>query len=605
MSGPDRARALVCLKQVPSPGSAEFDSRTKRVRRTEDSALTNPADLYALGHALSLRDALGWEVIVVTMGPPTAMASLVDALSRGADRAVHLLDRRFAGADTLATARAITRLVEREEPRLVLTGRWTLDGATAQVGPQIAELAGLPQLTQVMSMRPTGNGRLLARTETDVGTEDWGLRLPALVSVCRGVTPPAVDDADPTAIETVTADDLGASPRDFGTRGSPTFVVEIRPGRTDRITERAGVDDVVGRLATTIAAARDEAQSDRPAEGREPPREIWTVAEPLPDGGLHPTSLEALACARSVAAELSSTTVAVVPCADAEDAPRTLAAHGADRVIVLRSPGLSGYSTAAFTNALSVAVAEGSPFAVIAPFSARGRDYAPRVAARLGLGLTGDFVGLEVRDGDTADPDLVWLKPALGGDVVAPVIAHTIPSMGTLRPGSFKVAPVRDANDPKIECVEATVTPVDKRCESVNQRIEMPTAPDLTQAPVVIGLGAGLGSATRKAAERLARRIGGSLAATSAAVTAGEAPSQVEIGPLARTIAPTMYLGLGAHDRETLRAVTGAGHVVLIDPHAQFDEISGLADFVVTDALDGALGTLLNAPETASATTPH
>lgn len=106
-------RILVCLKQIPAPGRDVFDERTKRIRRDDDQAVTNPPDLHALAQAMALRATTGWEVVAVTMGPPAATETLLDALRRGADRAVHLVDRRFAGADTLATARALTRLVER------------------------------------------------------------------------------------------------------------------------------------------------------------------------------------------------------------------------------------------------------------------------------------------------------------------------------------------------------------------------------------------------------------------------------------------------------------------------------------------------------------
>ncbi|WP_368679848.1 FAD-binding protein (plasmid) [Rhodococcus opacus] len=596
MNASGSGRVLVCLKQVPAPGAVAFDERTKRIRRDSDAAITNPADLCALAHALSLRDALGWEVVVVTMGPPAAQATLVDALRRGADRAVHLLDRRFAGADTLATARAITRLVEREAPDLVLTGRWTLDGATAQVGPQVAELAGLPQLTQVVALHTGDDGRIRAEVETDVGTEDWAIELPGLVSVGRGIEPPwVVDAADAAAIETVTADDLGGGPRDFGTRGSPTFVVEIRPGRSMRSTEHgADAPAAASMLAAAFAAAREDLRPATYAAGpASPPREIWAVAEPLPGGGLHPTSLEALACARSIAAELHSTTVAVLPGAHSSDAPRVLHAHGADRVIVLGDAGLEEYATEPFTSALSAAITAGSPFAVIAPFSARGRDYAPRVAARLGLGLTGDFVALEVRAADSDDPDLLWLKPALAGNVLAPVIAHTTPSMGTLRPGSFPVAAVRDEGDPQVDVLEPAAKAADDRCTPIERRVENPDAPHLTAARVVIGLGPGLDAATRRAAERLAQATGGAVAATPAAVAAGDAPRQIEIGPLARTIAPPIYLGLGRHDPGTLRAVTGAGQIVVVDPDAQLDELSGLADAVVTADIEPVLADLL------------
>ncbi|OUS86552.1 FAD-binding protein [Rhodococcus sp. NCIMB 12038] len=594
MSTPPSGRVLVCVKQIPAPSTVAFDERTKRIHRDSDAAITNPADLCALTHALSLRDALGWEVVVVTMGPPAAQATLLDALHRGADHAIHLLDRRFAGADTLATARAIARLVERESPDLVLTGRWTLDGATAQVGPQVAELVGLPQLTQVLSLHPGDDGRIRAEVETDIGTEDWSIELPALVSVGRGMEPPWVVDAvDAAAIETVTADDLGGGPRDFGTRGSPTFVVEIRPGHSMRSTEH-DADAAASMMTAVLAAAREDLGAATYVAGpSSSQREIWAVAEPLPGGGLHPTSLEALACARSVAAELHSKTVAVLPGAHNSDALRVLHAHGADRVIVLSDAGLAEYATERFTRALSAAISAGSPFAVIAPFSARGRDYAPRVAARLGLGLTGDFVALEVRGADSDDPDLLWLKPALAGNVLAPVIAHTTPSMGTLRPGSFSVAAVRDEGHPQIDVLELADDVAHDRCMPIERRVENPEAPHLTAARVVIGLGPGLDAATRRAAERLAQTTDGAVAATPAAVAAGDAPQQIEIGPLARTISPSFYLGLGRHDPGTLRAVAGAGKIVVVDPDAQLDELSGLADAIVTADIESILGDLL------------
>ncbi|MFJ9787330.1 electron transfer flavoprotein [Amycolatopsis sp. NPDC101161] len=581
-------RVLVCLKQVPVPGRGAFDERTKRIRRDDDQVVTNPPDLHALAQALTLRAETGWEVVAVTMGPPAAASALLDALSRGADRAVHLVDRRFAGADTLATARALARLVERERPDLVLTGRWTLDGGTAQVGPQVAELAGFPQLTQATNLR-VGDGVLAADVETDVGREAWTVALPAVVSVGRGAEPPFVTAADPSAVETLTAEELGGGPRDFGTRGSPTFVAEIRHDARERKAEYVGAGfDTAALLREAFGPLEPEA--DVVVAG--PSREIWAVAEPLPGGGLHPTSLEALACARSVAGDLRATIVAVLPCDQPHDLPRVLYAHGADRVLVLRGTEPADYRTDLVTDALSTAIAAHAPFAVIAPFSARGRDYAPRVAARLGLGLTGDFTALEVRDADTDEPDLLWLKPALSADVVAPVIAHSTPSMGTLRPGSFTARAVRDQREPDVEFAGGTATG-DGACTAVERRVERPDAPRLAAARLVIGLGPGLGTGARRVAERVAATPGIALVATAAAVAAGEAPPQLEIGPLARSIAPVVYLGFGRHDLGTLQAVKGAGRVVVVDPGAWLDAFTGLADTVVTANVEGVLLDLL------------
>src|SRR3954454_5271296 len=123
-------RIAVCVKQIPELDKLEFD-RANRVKREAANLVWNPADLRALGQALELRDACGGEVVAMTMGPPSAREVLEEAIERGADRAVRLVDKRCAGADTLATARALARALEREEPDLVVFGRSTLDGATA------------------------------------------------------------------------------------------------------------------------------------------------------------------------------------------------------------------------------------------------------------------------------------------------------------------------------------------------------------------------------------------------------------------------------------------------------------------------------------------
>lgn len=599
MIEPSQRRILVCLKQVPIPGAPTFDARTKRIHRDEDATVTNPADLWALGHALALRDALGAEVVVITMGPRSARAALLDAIGRGADRGVHLLDRRFAGADTLATARAIARIVKRETPSLVLTGRWTLDGATAQVGPQVAELSNLPQLTQVVALRAEDDC-LHVEAETDVGTAAWTIHLPALVSVGRGTEPPhQYARADPNLIETVTAQDLGGVPRDYGTRGSATFVVEIRPGAGPRTTEHlrspaAAIDRLKAEVATAANAASEVTAAPPGAASPTPTREIWALAELLPGGELHPTSLEALACARSVAGKVRSRTVAVLPCVEPGRAPRILHAYGADRVIALCDPSLAQYSTESFTKALSSAIACNSPFAVIIPFTAQGRDYAPRVAARLSVGLTGDFVALEVRDPD-GDLDLLWLKPTLTGDVVAPIIAHTTPSLGTLRPGSFPTTVINSEGDPEVEIItfQAATEAGSPRCAPVECLVEMPEAPYVATAQIVLGIGAGLDAATRRAAEALAKATDAAIVATPAAVAAGDAPWQIEIGPMTRAISPSLYIGLGTHEQGVLTAVSAAKKIIIVGPHEFADELSGGADAIVTADIDTVVSGLL------------
>jgi electron transfer flavoprotein alpha subunit len=572
-------KIVVCLKQVPRLDQVRFDKRNRLVREDVE-AMTNPLDLRALGQALALREAAGGEVVAVTMGPPEAREVLDDALRRGADRALHLVDKRFGGADTLATARAVARALAREEPDLVLCGRSTLDGATAQVGPQVAELADLPHLTQAIELEAQ-DGRLEVERETERGTESWTLDLPAVVSVERGPDPPEAEGEPDGEIEEVSAEDLGGTPRDYGTRGSPTFVQEVRTMSLEREVERVeDLDEGVERLAELIGerdAARPAAPSEAQAEG-ERSRAIWVLAERDQGDRLHPVSLEGLACARTVAGELDAEVVSVL-LADEEELAEELAAHGADRVLVVRAPELAEYAPGPFAAALCQAAEEHEPFAVIGPWSAQGRDYVPRAAARLGVGLTGDFVALEVADAEEDDPDLLWIKPAWAGTVQSPIIAHTTPSFGTLRPGVFEVPERREGGDAPIESFEPDLGGGDGG-ECRDRHVEIEEEQLLDSAPVVVCVGEELDAETVETAQALASELGGSVGATAAAVAAGLAAPQLEVGVLKRSIAPLLYLALGVRDDEPLDAVRAARTIVTV--HADADAPAhGRADLAV------------------------
>jgi electron transfer flavoprotein alpha subunit len=494
-------KIAVCVKQVPRLDQVRFDRRN-RIVREEVELVVNPVDLRALAHALELREAAGGEVVVVTMGPPPARQVLEDAVRRGADRALHLVDKRFGGADTLATSRALSRALEREEADVVLFGRSTLDGATAQVGPQVAELLDIPQITHATSVS-VDDGRIRARRETERGEETWTSTTPVAVSVERGPEPPRPDEAREVEVEELTADDLGGTPRDYGTRGSPTFVQEVRELSLERQAERVdGAEAGAERLEALLAeVAHHGEECGPPREG--PARAIWVLAE-RDRADLHPTSLEGIACAREVADELEAEVVAVLLCAQPAGLDRELAAHGADRVLVVRDPELAEYATASFTMALCAALQESEPFAVIAPWTSQGSDYVPRAAARLQLGLTGDFVRLEVaRDDDEEEPSLRWIKPAWAGTVESPIVTHRSPSIGTLRPGAFRPLAPRQAVDevPVVELEPDTSRSGAISCEG--RQVEIDEERLLDNAPVVVCIGEQLDEHGVEAGRRL------------------------------------------------------------------------------------------------------
>src|SRR5579864_2548615 len=145
-------KMIVCIKQVPLLSALRFDPETHRLVREGVPLEINELDVYALAEAVRLRDLHGGEVIAMTMGPPQAHDALAAAIASGADRAIHLNDRAFGGADTAATARALAMAIERERPDLVFCGRHSIDAETAQVGPEIAEMLDIPQISAVQKV---------------------------------------------------------------------------------------------------------------------------------------------------------------------------------------------------------------------------------------------------------------------------------------------------------------------------------------------------------------------------------------------------------------------------------------------------------------------
>ena len=146
-------KSIVCIKQVPQVSELKFDTTKKTLIQEGVHNEINPFDRRALTYATELKRKYGGEVIVMTMGPPQAKEALIEALAMGADRALHLLDRAFAGSDTLATSRALSLAIERERPfDLILCGKYSVDAETGHVGPEVAQFLELPHASGATSV---------------------------------------------------------------------------------------------------------------------------------------------------------------------------------------------------------------------------------------------------------------------------------------------------------------------------------------------------------------------------------------------------------------------------------------------------------------------
>ena len=551
-------KTAVCMKYVPVIARMQFDYEARTIVRDGVPSEVNAFDQLGLVRAVELKSDPADEVVVVTMGPPTAAEGLTTCLALGADRGVLITDRALAGSDTLATSRALALALAREAPDMIICGRNSTDGETGQVGPEVAELMGLPHVSHVRRLGLNDDRRTaIVERITDEGFQTIECDLPAVICVTEGVAPELfpnreqMEQAAAKPVDEVNCSMLSDDASQFGAQGSPTWVNEIRlvePNRLGVTLQEVTPEDAAKQIASSVRERLTEMEAAEPVASGEPlprypdatERSVWVVAENSRDGLAHVT-YEMLGKARDLTTITRSEVVAVVIGADGEAYSQSLAAAGADRVLLIDNTGLGPIFSRAVGNVLATVVAQETPYAILFASTADGRDLAARLAARLNLGLTGDAIDLEI----DADGQLVQLKPALGGNVVAPILSKTLPNLVTLRPGLLTPA----VEDPG---ATATVTQLSAvPFEGADVRLvreefqEDTEGLDLARARIVVGIGMGAGEENVAGLQELARSIGASVAATRDVVHAGWLPQQLQVGISGRTIAPTVYIAVG------------------------------------------------------------
>jgi electron transfer flavoprotein beta subunit len=235
---------VVCVKQVPDTSEVKVDPATGTLIREGVPSVMNPFDQFALEEGVRLREAAGEgaEVVALSMGPPQARSALMKALALGADRAVLLTDKAFAGADTWATSLTLAAAVKAlGKPDLILCGLQAIDGDTAQTGPEIAHHLHLPQVTYAEKVTLDGK-KLTAKRQTDSGYEIVEVRMPALVTCTPPTdfvpsTPPysAITKAKKKPYEEWGVDKINIEANRIGLKGSPTQVKRVfSPPKRDR-----------------------------------------------------------------------------------------------------------------------------------------------------------------------------------------------------------------------------------------------------------------------------------------------------------------------------------------------------------------------------------
>ena len=251
---------VVCIKQVPDTTEVKINPVTGTLIRDGVPSIMNPDDKGGLELALQLKDKFGANVTVITMGLPQSELILREAFAMGADRAILLTDRKLGGADTLETSFALASALKNIPFDIVITGRQAIDGDTAQVGPEIAEHLGLPQVSYTVGLEVKGDNKYEVKKETEDGYQILEVEGPALFTVlasaykARYMSVPGITSAYDREIEVWGADKLDVDETQLGLKGSPTrvnksFTKGVKaPGEVFEVDAEEAVGIIVSKL---------------------------------------------------------------------------------------------------------------------------------------------------------------------------------------------------------------------------------------------------------------------------------------------------------------------------------------------------------------------
>jgi electron transfer flavoprotein alpha subunit len=453
------------------------------------------------------------------------------------------------------------------------------------VPPELAAFLELPHVTNVSSLGLDGS-TLRARRLGDQGEELYELELPALCSIAQppeGATVEAepVADADGRIVVWTAADlvpDVRPNDKRFGQTGSPTRVLAVRDVSPERARELFEDPAEAARRVHELLVERPAAESswEKPERLGEKPGhsyDCWSVVE-LVEGRIARVSLELLGKSRELAGKLGGRAVALVLGHDLDEAAQEAARRGAETVVLVDDEQLRDYQPDLWADALRQVLEREQPHVLLIPATSRGRDYGPRTAGELELGMTGDCVDLGIDRGGR----LIQYKPAYGGNIVSVIMGATTPQLATVRPRMFEPLEPGDSAEGEIRsfAVESLRPPRSRLVD--HDAAER--AFDLDEADTVIAVGASLGADGVEEVRRLAGELGAAVGGDRRASAAGLVPPSRQLGLLGRSVAPRLYVAVET-EGDFEHAVASVKAAVIVVFKSSTAPVTGTADVAV------------------------
>lgn len=251
---------VVCIKQVPDSAEVRINPETNTLIRDGVPTIINPYDMHAIEAGLQLKEMTKGKVTVITMGPPQAESALREAISMGADNAMLLSDRAFAGADTWATAFTISKAIAKIGADIIICGKQAIDGDTAQVGPEMAEFLDIPHIAYIRKIEDVKPDSIKVQRMMDEGYDIVESSLPVLLTVVKELNQPRLPSlkgkmaAKKAEIKKLGHKELEIDEKDTGLKGSPTQVKNIfaPEARGDRKVLSGTLEEQINQLAEEL-----------------------------------------------------------------------------------------------------------------------------------------------------------------------------------------------------------------------------------------------------------------------------------------------------------------------------------------------------------------
>lgn len=540
----------VCMKYVPKITNNPITDREQIYSEI------NPSDMFAIEEAVRLQERYNIsKTIGICMGVASAGNKLKQALAMGLDEVYLLSDKRFSGADTLATSYTLAKAINHiSDFELIICGKESTDGSTGQVTQEIASRLDYPCLTNVVSINELSNDYIVCTVLSETGYQVIKSSIPVVISVLKGINEPRTPtvnnllNVQKKSINLLNADNLNIDENLCGSKGSLTKVLKVyKNDSLLRQTKYISCDylNVVDKL---VSESKNEFQSQdlqytiNPAlKTKGIPNEIWVVCQ-VNQREITKHSYQIL----TKASELLSCgyiLCAVVLEEICEDSLEKLSYYGIEKVYYCSDYKSNVIFDENQVEALTNMCEKYCPNSVLFVSTIWGRWIAPAVAAKQGSGLTADCIDLRI---DNTSGVLTQVRSVFGGGSFADIISCSVrPQMATIRVNVFNDRARFNKHNYEI---------IKYRCEeSDNPRIKFVKTlytgfefPHLIDAEIVICGGRGVGGKDKyKALFDLAELIGGYVGATRYAVDAGWIDYSHQIGQTGVSVRPKLYIGVG------------------------------------------------------------